>query len=91
MRRGVLLLPAIALLATGCRQDMHDQPRQKPLSRSEFFADAMAWSTSFLRCFSSSRLGPMAPFWRRLRICSSGIPSSRSARISARSRICCGR
>src|SRR5882672_6365715 len=27
------------LLATGCRQDMHDQPRYKPLATSTFFAD----------------------------------------------------
>jgi mono/diheme cytochrome c family protein len=27
------------LLAAGCRQDMHDQPRFKPLARSDFFAD----------------------------------------------------
>ncbi len=27
------------LLATGCRQDMHDQPRYKPLAASTFFAD----------------------------------------------------
>ena len=32
---------AIALLVAGtaCRQDMHDQPRYKPLSRSTFFED----------------------------------------------------
>lgn len=32
---------AIALLAAGtaCRQDMHDQPRYKPLTRSTFFED----------------------------------------------------
>ncbi|HXY03334.1 MAG TPA: cytochrome c [Terriglobales bacterium] len=29
---------AILLLA-GCRQDMHDQPRYKPLAESDFFAD----------------------------------------------------
>jgi len=31
-------LLAISLLA-GCRQDMHDQPRYKPLAQSDFFAD----------------------------------------------------
>lgn len=30
------------LLGAGCRQDMHDQPRLKPLARSEFFADGRA-------------------------------------------------
>jgi len=36
-------ISACALLAflflTGCRQDMHDQPRYKPLAESDFFAD----------------------------------------------------
>ncbi len=27
------------LLLAGCRQDMHDQPRYKPLAQSDFFAD----------------------------------------------------
>ena len=31
-------LLAVLLLA-GCRQDMHDQPRFKPLAKSDFFAD----------------------------------------------------
>lgn len=30
---------AILILATGCRQDMHDQPRIKPLGANAFFAD----------------------------------------------------
>ncbi len=30
---------SLAVLAGGCRQDMHDQPRYKPLARSEFFGD----------------------------------------------------
>ena len=28
-----------ALLLAGCRQDMHDQPRYKPLAAAEFFGD----------------------------------------------------
>lgn len=32
-------LPATALLLAGCRQDMHDQPRYKPLAASTFFPD----------------------------------------------------
>ena len=28
-----------ALAAAGCRQDMHDQPRVKPLAENQFFAD----------------------------------------------------
>jgi hypothetical protein len=34
----VLLIAGLLVLA-GCRQDMHDQPRFKPLSRSDFYAD----------------------------------------------------
>ncbi len=30
---------ALLFLLAGCRQDMHDQPRYKPLRRSDFFAD----------------------------------------------------
>jgi mono/diheme cytochrome c family protein len=30
---------AASLLSTGCRQDMHDQPRFKPYAKSDFFAD----------------------------------------------------
>lgn len=30
---------ALLLAAPGCRQDMHDQPRYKPLARSTFFGD----------------------------------------------------
>ena len=30
---------AVVLLSAGCRQDMHNQPRFKPLAESDFFAD----------------------------------------------------
>jgi hypothetical protein len=34
------LLPfSLALLLVACRQDMHDQPRFKPLAKSDFYAD----------------------------------------------------
>jgi mono/diheme cytochrome c family protein len=33
----LLLLPVLAL--AGCRQDMHDQPRFKPLAKSDFYGD----------------------------------------------------
>lgn len=36
------LLIALALLAGACRQDMHDQPKYKPLAASAFFADGKA-------------------------------------------------
>ena len=39
MRRLLLVLPLSALAAAGCRQDMHDQPKYKPLRESEIFAD----------------------------------------------------
>jgi mono/diheme cytochrome c family protein len=29
----------VVLALTGCRQDMHDQPRFKPLAKSDFYAD----------------------------------------------------
>lgn len=35
-----LLLAAAGLLAGGCRQDMHDQPKFIPLRESGFYADA---------------------------------------------------
>lgn len=42
MRAVVGVIPACCaagLLQLGCRQDMHDQPRVKPLAKSEFFTD----------------------------------------------------
>jgi mono/diheme cytochrome c family protein len=39
MRRLTLLLCLAAGLGLGCRQDMHDQPRYKPLASSSFFGD----------------------------------------------------
>jgi len=33
---------ALVVSATACRQDMHDQPRYKPLARSAFFDDGRA-------------------------------------------------
>ncbi len=40
-KAAVLALACAALLAiSGCRQDMHDQPRYKPLRGSDFFPDA---------------------------------------------------
>jgi hypothetical protein len=33
------LLVAVLLLLAGCRQDMHDQPKFKPLAKSDFFTD----------------------------------------------------
>lgn len=41
MRTPALLL-AVALAGAGCRQDMYNQPRYKPLVRSEFFPDDAA-------------------------------------------------
>ena len=37
--RNISLLAALTLLLAGCRQDMHDQPRFKPLAESDFYAD----------------------------------------------------
>lgn len=36
----VLLLALTALLASGCRQDMHDQPKYEPYEGSRFFANS---------------------------------------------------
>ena len=35
-------LAILLLFTAGCRQDMHDQPRYKPLARSSFFEDGRA-------------------------------------------------
>jgi mono/diheme cytochrome c family protein len=37
-----LVVVLLALGAAGCRQDMHDAPRYKPLAASDFFADGRA-------------------------------------------------
>jgi hypothetical protein len=37
-----LTLCALALLLAGCRQDMHNQPKYRPLRSSDFFADGQA-------------------------------------------------
>ena len=39
MRRNAFIVAVIALTAAGCRQDMHDAPRYKPLAASDFFSD----------------------------------------------------
>ena len=36
------LIVLLVLCAAGCRQDMHDQPKYKPLRESDFFADKRA-------------------------------------------------
>jgi mono/diheme cytochrome c family protein len=36
------LLAGLALIATGCRQEMYDQPRYEPQEASSFFADGKA-------------------------------------------------
>jgi mono/diheme cytochrome c family protein len=41
-RRARLGLASVLFLGTGCRQDMHDQPKYKPLRESDFFADKRA-------------------------------------------------
>ncbi len=53
MKRRPTVRPILALLAAtalgaalaGCRQDMHDQPKLKPLAKSDFFADGQASRT----------------------------------------------
>ena len=43
-KSGVLcvLCVGVVIFSAGCRQDMHDQPRYKPLGASSFFADGRA-------------------------------------------------
>jgi mono/diheme cytochrome c family protein len=38
-RAGAVLLTAAAMFIAGCRQDMHNQPKYKPLRASNFFQD----------------------------------------------------
>jgi mono/diheme cytochrome c family protein len=40
--RAACLIAVAVFLATGCRQDMHDQPKYEPLEASDFFADGRA-------------------------------------------------
>ena len=42
MRAKRLAVAACLLLATGCRQDMHDQAKYEPYEANPFFADGMA-------------------------------------------------
>ena len=39
MSHKILLSLTLSLVLSGCRQDMHDQPRYKPLAGTEFFGD----------------------------------------------------
>jgi mono/diheme cytochrome c family protein len=39
LRRDTQLLVLVPLVLAGCRQDMHDQPRYKPLAATSFFGD----------------------------------------------------
>jgi mono/diheme cytochrome c family protein len=41
-RSPLLILSGALLVATGCRRDMQDQPKYKPLRESRFFADGRA-------------------------------------------------
>lgn len=38
----ILLLSSVVAFTTGCRQDMQDQPKYKPLAESRFFTDGRA-------------------------------------------------
>lgn len=42
MKTGVIAVPALLVFCLGCRQDMQDQPKYKPLAVSAFFADGRA-------------------------------------------------
>ena len=40
IERATLVLCVLCIAAAGCRQDMHDQPKNIPLRESSFFSDA---------------------------------------------------
>lgn len=40
--RSVCLAGAVVAVLTGCRQDMHNQPKYKPLAATQFFGDGRA-------------------------------------------------
>jgi len=42
LRIELVAAASLLLMATGCRQDMHDQPKYQPLERSAFFEDGRA-------------------------------------------------
>jgi mono/diheme cytochrome c family protein len=44
-RARALVIVAVALVAAGCRQDMHDAPSYDPLQATDFFADGRASRT----------------------------------------------
>lgn len=70
MRRLPLLALAVTtLLAAGCRQDMHDQPKYEPLESSSFFRDGRA-----------SRPPVEGTVWRTERI---GDPAYTTGRLGA--------
>lgn len=54
---------AILVLATGigCRQEMYDQPRYKPLAKSEFFEDGRASRPLVQGTVARGSLDPFAP------------------------------
>lgn len=59
------LLPAVALavLAVGCRQDMHDAPKYEPLEASAFFADGRASRSPVPGTVARGQLMADTPFY----------------------------
>jgi hypothetical protein len=58
-----LLLAAVALLATGCRQDMQDQPKLEAFETSDFFANGVASQAPPSGTVARGLLKDDAHFW----------------------------
>lgn len=58
-----LLLLALGFVATGCRQDMQDQPKLQPFETSDFFANGVANQTPPAGTVARGLLKDDAHFW----------------------------
>jgi mono/diheme cytochrome c family protein len=60
--RLAVLVALLAIAGTGCRQDMHDQPKYKPYRQSEFFADGQAMRPFVAGTVARGTLRDATPF-----------------------------
>lgn len=63
-RTALACASALALLGGACRQDMHDQPRYKPLAKSDFFADQRASRSLLAGTVARGQLREDAAFYQ---------------------------
>ena len=54
---------SLVLVSLGCRQDMHDQPKLKPLAKSDFFADGRASRPQVEGTVARGQLEDESPFY----------------------------